>query len=625
MLQMSILVHLTMADDTLLHMENMLECTNKVYTNTFHEGSRILVSLPTMRELKTLEEFPNKPPFHNLGRLPSWCIKQNTESDKNIYQYQRCAIDLLIGVFSSIPSMQWVLKPPNRGIFFSHIQDKIMKNIQESQKSPIILTGKMSLSQLTFYDLDGILLVCLGEDLELSRISDVMRNMSARNFKIIFVILGKTKLLKDLYQFFHSYSFYKFSVIIQNYINGNFELLTWKYDSCGNLLTSPIMHSCNNEESFHNWSISFPEIPKKFKQCNLTIVLKYNPPFILEKFHSDPKDGIDIQLIYIIASHLGLVVKFDANLRGIIDFLQDIKYTITYMERYYTEEYAWYVPRASSHPRVSNLTRVFSSNVWVTVVLALLFLALILNHLWFTSTKNILKCILTIFGIFLNVSSSNVPNTGKFRAVFLSWIVFSIAVTTIFQAFMTSYMTDPGREHQIDSYQELEDSELKLFIDEIKRQHWPRFLGNKGGYYISKDGVTSTIQLAMNTSKVAMILSKEVFLYNFPKENKTNWKTILHRFSKESVGIHRSLPLAVTSPYVPLVNEVVRRLVEGGIVDKLVQRAVEVMTSRESLLDEFEVLTLFHMFSSFLYLSVGLVFSFIVFCVEILAFTCKIH
>jgi hypothetical protein len=64
------------------------------------------------------------------------------------------------------------------------------------------------------------------------------------------------------------------------------------------------------------------------------------------------------------------------------------------------------------------------------------------------------------------VSVSTKPRAPALRSGFLGWVCFSVAFITVFQAFLTTFLTDAGYKTPIQNMDELLDSGIKLAYQE---------------------------------------------------------------------------------------------------------------------------------------------------------------
>ena len=64
--------------------------------------------------------------------------------------------------------------------------------------------------------------------------------------------------------------------------------------------------------------------------------------------------------------------------------------------------------------------------------------------------------------VILGVTVPKMPRTPSLRSLFLAWMCFSVAFITVFQAFLTTFLTDSGYKTPIQNMDELFASGIKL-------------------------------------------------------------------------------------------------------------------------------------------------------------------
>ncbi|KAJ9598977.1 hypothetical protein L9F63_010571 [Diploptera punctata] len=284
------------------------------------------------------------------------------------------------------------------------------------------------------------------------------------------------------------------------------------------------------------------------------------------------KDGFELKLIEIVASHLNLDISNSTDymsLRHRVWFQDDPSARnpldpITYMERYYTIKYTWFVPRAESQTHLSSLTRVFTLNTWVCILLTMVVVSLSLKILNVPISSGYSEHILNTCSVFLSVPVNRMPRHDRLRTVFFAWVLFSLFFMTVFQAFITSFFTDPGKHHQIDTNEELENSNLNLsFIRQIGALNcWKLFVANRSEFILFKNRSTM-FRYFLNFPNFAVLTSEEMVMYNLRFLGELNNSVYFHKFSGDVINIHKTLNMDNTSPFVPLINTVIKRLVEA--------------------------------------------------------------
>ncbi|KAJ9580700.1 hypothetical protein L9F63_024120 [Diploptera punctata] len=306
-------------------------------------------------------------------------------------------------------------------------------------------------------------------------------------------------------------------------------------------------------------------------------------------------------------------------------FIDVSQNTLPFLQTYYTQTYTWFVPRAQFRPHWSSISRVFKLDTWTCILFSLTLVSLSLKCLDFIKFADTSHCFLQTWAIFLNVAVHKLPQKSNIRFLFSSWVMFSIAVATIFQAFMTSFFIDPGKGYQIDTILELEQSGIKLSMAKHENGFdcWQSMLNRISDYSIfnnEKDMLTYCVR----NPNISFLISEEVFLYNFRSFGILNQTALFHKMNTVVINIHRTINMDVTSPYLPQVNIIIKRLVEAGIAKKLVDNFSDPsalwkrIKSEHKILYEYVPLSLFHLSSPFFYLSLGLTGSFLLFIGEII-------
>jgi hypothetical protein len=128
--------------------------------------------------------------------------------------------------------------------------------------------------------------------------------------------------------------------------------------------------------------------------------------------------------------------------------------------------------------------RILSTELWIVLIISIGFAAFTTTHFGKYSRTSewqgykILTSLLTnVWAVILGVSVSTMPRTPSLRSLFLAWVCFSVPFSTVFQAFLTTYLIDSGYKTPIQNMDELFASGIKLayipefsFIFEIGEQ-----------------------------------------------------------------------------------------------------------------------------------------------------------
>ena len=245
---------------------------------------------------------------------------------------------------------------------------------------------------------------------------------------------------------------------------------------------------------------------------------------------------------------------------------------------YFETPISWYVPCARPLGRTGMIFRVLTFPVWLCC--ALVFLAvtatawLLAIRANITESKrytHIASCFYILWSVTVGVSVPKMPQTPRLRLFFLQWIMHCLVMTTVFQAFFTSFVVQPDMGNQITSLEELLNS------------------GYEYGYSSSFDKLIEYIQDSTYTKIKNHSSVCSTYTYCVEKVTKSNFATISTAYlvdhilkTKMSEGLsypicslsHNvavfrvSTYLSKGSPILNPINQIIRRLTESGLSDR---------------------------------------------------------
>ncbi|GFG36829.1 hypothetical protein Cfor_09710 [Coptotermes formosanus] len=140
---------------------------------------------------------------------------------------------------------------------------------------------------------------------------------------------------------------------------------------------------------------------------------------------------------------------------------------------YYEIQYVWYVPCSRPLSRLLAVSKIFSVPLWIAVVAMMILVPAVMwslsnCSLQQQSQERMPNVFYNIWAIYMGVSVTEMPRTFRLRALILPWICYCLAISTVFQAFFTSYLVNPGIDSQITTLEELIEKEMEFgFRNEI--------------------------------------------------------------------------------------------------------------------------------------------------------------
>jgi hypothetical protein len=306
---------------------------------------------------------------------------------------------------------------------------------------------------------------------------------------------------------------------------------------------------------------------------------------------------------------------------------------------YYVDKIRWYVPCAMPYPRWMSLTRVFTLSLWVSllavyIVFALLMCQVVAISNWISSQStenhayaNLVKCLLNFWAVILEESASNKPaHTAAIRVVFLVWVLFCLSMTTVYQTYLTTFLIDPGLQHQMSSADEVFNSGIEYGFP----FRWKPFLTDLSGDRYSQTHNCKSFKECLNrtvfTHKFAFMGSAIATEYTIAAEFTSNdGKPLACSF--DQIFTFQLALMTVSKGYVFLdrLNSIVLQLMDAGIFDhwfENIKFSATLVSATEMALqaDGYTQLTLLHIQSAFYFLFLGYTLATVVFLLELLRY-----
>ena len=136
---------------------------------------------------------------------------------------------------------------------------------------------------------------------------------------------------------------------------------------------------------------------------------------------------------------------------------------------YYTLSFRWYVPCSVKYPRWSSIFRILSVELWLVLIISIVITAISTTlvgryscTLEWQGYKTLTSSLTILWAVILGVSVSTMPRAPSLRLLFLAWVCFSLAFSTVFQAFLTTFLIDSGYKTPIQNMDELLASGIKF-------------------------------------------------------------------------------------------------------------------------------------------------------------------
>ena len=248
----------------------------------------------------------------------------------------------------------------------------------------------------------------------------------------------------------------------------------------------------------------------------------------------------------------------------------------------------WFVPCPQPVARMEKVMQTYQLPVWLTMATVFLLTSILWwglinsqHSAWKDSRtfQTLSYCFYDTWAVLLGVSATNTPNTWKFRFIFLLYVCYCFAMSTVFQAFFTSYLVEPGYGKKLETFDDLLQSnvvygyngviEIVLTSTSYKDHH--SFPNSRR--QLCNDFVECTRQI-VNKAQMCTLSSPRFTQYlasemGIPDASKT-FCTL-----EESVGSSGLVfVLNNGSPYLNRFNVLTRRSLEGGLLERYLAQQI---------------------------------------------------
>jgi hypothetical protein len=299
------------------------------------------------------------------------------------------------------------------------------------------------------------------------------------------------------------------------------------------------------------------------------------------------------------------------------------------------------VPCGKNFHRWISVVRVFSPIVWLTVIISMIAVCCLmscfsscldrLSQSEYQIYQSFSSCLISIWAVLLCLSASVMPHSDPCRVIYVTWLMFCLAFNTVFQAFVITFLINPGHEHQIENIEELLNSGLPYGFD-------PQ---NDRSVNATGDTLLMTIlQHRMSCSPYAKCIEWVAYHRNFSTlstdsvvdflvatQYVDNQGTpLLCLLRDEYFSCPVVMHMAKGHPLFRSVNTIVGRVMESGLFSKWTRVFYDTLKlnkgviSIRSSVDEYYNLTLEHMQSAFWILCLGLGLGTVAFVAEMCHF-----
>jgi hypothetical protein len=409
--------------------------------------------------------------------------------------------------------------------------------------------------------------------------------------------------------------------------------------------------------------------PEYFHGCQIRVATFGIPPYIILTGNSTDSEGnvvyklggLAVQNLLLAADNMNVTVVFlkptvtiameeGANeLGNIVDRRSDIvigtvplipAYLSAWFQPTIPYEFTatkWFVPCPQPVARMEKVMNIYQLPVWLTMATVFFLTVLLWWGLanWRHSsvkdprTYNTLSfCIYNAWAVFMGVSTTNTPNSWKFRFLFLIYVCYCFVMSIVFQALYTSFLVEPGYGKKIVTFDELLHSSvnygcndgIEFILASTSYEEHLRFPQSRR--QACSDIVECTRRIA-NNDQLCTISSPRISQYLASEMGISEASKSLCTLNDNLFTSGFIFLLNNGSPFLKKLNVLTRCSQEGGLLDRYWAQLLWITSLRSKMTvgngeeDLYFVFSLSHLSPAFCVLGFGYVFSSVVFLAEI--------
>jgi len=298
----------------------------------------------------------------------------------------------------------------------------------------------------------------------------------------------------------------------------------------------------------------------------------------------------------------------------------------------------WYVPCSVKYPRWSSVFRILSVELWLVLIISIVIATIsttLVGRYSCTSEwqgyKILTSSLTKLLAVILGVSVSKMPRAQSLRLLFLAWVCFSLAFSTVFQAFLTTFLIDSGYKTPIQNMDELFDSGIKLAYQAAYSSIFEN--GDESvALKVNRNSLICPsfkvcIDWAIYQKNVTILLNDKFAEDNFANGNFVGEESepLLCRLEDGIVySYDQSMEMFHGDPLMRRFKEIIDRMVEAGLYNYWISLNVNIrkIFSRKIAIvhppDGYYSFNLYHMQPAFYILLMGLGISAVCFMIELL-------
>jgi hypothetical protein len=369
--------------------------------------------------------------------------------------------------------------------------------------------------------------------------------------------------------------------------------------------------NANGEQLFSKEPLFPNKVPNDLRGCTIKVATFQFPPYVIQTDNYTESSentvykfrGLELEYLLLINEALNFTLSFSPAPSN-ISVSERIIWCITKLVArlvdvalgripldvlgghyadvtipYIFDALQWYVPCSKPALRTDKVLEMFNSSVWISMAVVLVLTSLVFWRTSIGSASSVLEshsyktlqyCAYNVWSAFMAVSVPHFPRTTKLRILFLFYVCYCFAMNTVFQAFFTSFLVSPGYVKQIATLEDLKRSNLIHGVDESLEKFLSSLDYEKLDLkkFVCPSHTACLTRLLTKRDITTMTLKIDAeYVLSYGLHGLSGSK-VLCTLNQKIVPANTVMCLTKGHPLFDKFNEVIRRCMETGLVDK---------------------------------------------------------
>ena len=403
------------------------------------------------------------------------------------------------------------------------------------------------------------------------------------------------------------------------------------------------------------------KIPKNFMGCTLTLSPVGPAPYLIKENYTRGNttenfavSGTGVELIILFASERNFTVEFlepttlmeidrlldrlallqsgGADIQvGVVPVVYPLTAIVDLSTPLFYDTLEYVVPCPRPLDKIRRILTLFTVSSWTSIIIVFV---LVSTLLWtmaklsacketFTGFRKLAQCFSAAWATLLGISVPELPTHWEMRCFFIIYIWYCFSINTIFQAFFTTYLVEPGYEQPIETLEDVARLGLKFGSFEaldfaMELEGFSLFNGFKR---VAFTNVTECARTAIYNRDTFSVFLSQFIKYVASVDGIQDEKTAVCFLEKSLGTLSLGVALPKGSPLLRILNSHLRHCMEAGLLETYWSKLIHHVNLRADPIredGEFVVFNLTHLEPVFVFLIFGYILSLSFFLCEIL-------